>query len=105
MDQERICGQMKIILKEEALAWFKDEMDVEQGDAVRFFARYGGSSPLHEGFSLGVTVVQPDEASVSIEKDGVLYYIESRDEWFFDNHDLIVGFDENLQEPAYEYKK
>lgn len=96
---------MEIRIKEEALNWFKEEMEVEKGDAVRFFARYGGSSPLHEGFSLGVTIVAPDEVAVQVEKDGVLYYIESRDEWFFDGHHLIVRYDEKLDEPAYSYEK
>lgn len=96
---------MQIIISEEALNWFKEEMEVEAGDAVNFFARYGGSSPLHEGFSLGVTKVQPDEPTVQVEKNGVLYYIERKDEWFFDGHDLIVNIDETLQEPSYEYEK
>lgn len=96
---------MKIILSDEALQWFKDEMEVEKGDFVNFFARYGGSSPLHEAFSLGVTKVEPDEPTVQVEKDGVLYFIERKDEWFFDGHDLIVNIDEELQEPSYSYKK
>lgn len=96
---------MKIILSDEALKWFTDEMEVNKGEAVRFFARYGGSSPLHEGFSLGVTKVEPDDASVQIEKDGILYYIESSDEWFFDGHDLIVQVDPNLNELSYSYEK
>ncbi|MDS9471163.1 HesB/YadR/YfhF family protein [Sporosarcina pasteurii] len=96
---------MNIVLSDEALKWFRDEMEVSQGDAIRFFARYGGSSPLHEGFSLGVTKIEPDEASVQVDKEGVLYYIESRDEWFFDGHDLIVEVDPKLQELSYSYKK
>ncbi|AOV07764.1 HesB/YadR/YfhF family protein [Sporosarcina ureilytica] len=96
---------MNIVLSDEALKWFTNEMDVSKGEAIRFFARYGGSSPLHEGFSLGVTKIEPDEASVQIEKEGVLYYIESRDEWFFDGHDLIVDVNPKLQELSYFYKK
>lgn len=38
---------MEIILTDEALTWFKDEMDVEAGDAVRFFARYGEIGRAH----------------------------------------------------------
>lgn len=46
---------MEIRLSEKALTWFKQEMEVEKGDFIRFYARYGGSSPFHEGFSLGMT--------------------------------------------------
>lgn len=80
-------------------------MEVEKGESIRFFARYGGSSPLHEGFSLGVTKENPDEIAIETKKEGVRYYIESRDEWFFDGHDLIVDVDPKLQELSYSYKK
>lgn len=96
---------MKIVISDEALQWFKEDMEVVQGESIRFFARYGGSSPLHEGFSLGVTKENPDDASVEISIDGVRYYIESRDEWFFDGHDLIVEVDPKLQELSYSYEK
>lgn len=96
---------MKIVISDEAMQWFKSDMEVMQGESIRFFARYGGSSPLHEGFSLGVTKEDPDEASVEINVDGVRYYIESRDEWYFDGHNLIVSVDEKLQELSYAYKK
>lgn len=96
---------MKIIISEDAAKWFERDMEVVQGESVRFFARYGGSSPLHEGFSLGVTKEAPDEVAVEIVKDGVRYYIESRDEWFFDEHNLIVEVDQKLQELSYSYEK
>lgn len=96
---------MKIIISDEALKWFKDDMEVKNGESIRFFARYGGSSPLHEGFSLGVTKEDPDEVAIEVKKDEVRYYIESRDEWFFDGHDLIVEVDTTLNELSYSYKK
>lgn len=96
---------MKIVVAKEALTWFKEEMEVVPGDAIRFFARYGGSSPLHEGFSLGVTKEEPDEASIQVKLDEALYYIESRDQWFFVEHDLHVNIDPDLNELVYAYKK
>jgi len=97
--------QLKIIVSDEALTWFEDEMKAVSGDTIGFFARYGGSSKLHDGFSLGVTKIEPDEASVEVNHDGVLYYIESRDEWFFVEHDLHVNVDPKLNELVYTYKK
>ncbi|MFD1926681.1 HesB/YadR/YfhF family protein [Sporosarcina siberiensis] len=96
---------MKIVISEKALSWFKEEMETTPGDAIRFFARYGGSSPLHTGFSLGVTKVQPDDAAFKTDHDGTLYYIENRDEWFFLEHDLHVNIDPKLDELVYSYKK
>ena len=102
---ERLVFPMKIILSNEALLWFKEEMEAESGDAIRFFARYGGSSSLHAGFSLGVTKEQPDEVAVEIVHDNVRYYVESRDKWYFIDHDLHVNVDPKLGELIYSYEK
>lgn len=96
---------MKIIISDAAKLWFQTEMDVETGQAIRFFARYGGSSPLHDSFSLGMTIDQPEEPVLQTTIDGVLYYIEERDQWFLDGHDLYVSVNEKLNELKYEYKK
>lgn len=96
---------MNIRISNEATQWFDEEMDVEAGDSIRFFARYGGSSPLHEGFSLGVIREQPDEVAVETILDDVRYYIETRDLWYFDGHDLQVGVNEDLGELQYDYVK
>ncbi|WOV85722.1 HesB/YadR/YfhF family protein [Sporosarcina jeotgali] len=96
---------MDIRISNEAAQWFIEEMDVEAGDSIRFFARYGGSSPLHEGFSLGVIREQPDEVAVETVLDGVRYYVESRDLWYFDGHDLQVGMNRDLEELQYDYVK
>lgn len=99
------CIHLKIVLSDEAITWFKEEMSVVSGDAIRFYAKYGGSSPLHDGFSLGVTKQQPDEAVVETTHDGVLFYIESQDEWFFTDYDLYVDIDTNLDELQFAYEK
>ena len=96
---------MKIILSDDAVNWFAEEMDVESGDSVKFFARYGGASPLHQGFSLGIMKEEPDEVAVETVQDGVRYYIEKRDEWFFMEHDLHVNVDPKLDELVYTYEK
>lgn len=96
---------MKIILTDAALNWFHTEMEVQQGDYVRFYARYGGSSPFHEGFSLGMNRELPHEIGVETIVDGVHFYIERNDEWFFNEHDLHVGVNEKLDELAYAYKQ
>ncbi|BCB03786.1 HesB/YadR/YfhF family protein [Bacillus sp. KH172YL63] len=96
---------MNIHISEKALFWFKDEMLVEEGGQVRFYVRYGGSSPLHDSFSLGVTKDEPVDIGEQVVVEDRTFFIEERDLWFFDGHDLYVEFDETLQEPSYEYKK
>lgn len=96
---------MNIIVSDEALQWFKEEMEVKQGDYIRFYARYGGSSPFHEGFSLGMNRETPLEIGVENEIDQIHFYIEKADEWFFNEHDLYVTLNKQLEELSYEYKK
>jgi len=96
---------MNITLTDEALQWFKNEMEVETGDTIRFYARYGGSSPFHEGFSLGMTREEPLEMGVHTEADGITYYIEQKDLWFFNDYNLHVDVDAQLYELKYDYVK
>lgn len=96
---------MNIILSKEAMNWFKEEMEAKPGEFIRFFARYGGSSPLHDGFSLGVTKEEPMELAVELVAENIHFYIESRDEWYFDGHDLHVNVDPELKELTYSYLK
>ncbi|AQQ53076.1 hypothetical protein B0X71_08200 [Planococcus lenghuensis] len=96
---------MDIVVSKEALNWFKDEMEAEPGENIRFFARYGGSSKLHAGFSLGVTKDTPDEAAAESTYDNLLFFVEERDKWYFDGHNLHVLFNESTGELEYDYKK
>lgn len=95
---------MKIHISDEAKKWFLDEMDAEPGDMVRFYARYGGSSPLHEGFSMGVMIDQPMEAAVETKVNGITFFIEEKDVWYFSGYDLHVSVDETKNELSYRYE-
>lgn len=43
--------------------------------------------------------------AVLTEIDGISFYVESRDEWFFDGHDLHVDYDEKEDELKFDYVK
>lgn len=96
---------MEIIIQDQAFEWFKNEMDVEPGEAIRFYARYGGSSPFHEAFSLGMNRETPHHIGVKTEVNGVTFYIEQDDLWFFNDHSLVVSVDEKRDELHYDYQK
>lgn len=96
---------VEIIISEDAKQWFKEEMETTAGETVRFFVRYGGNSKLQPGFSLGVTKDQPHEAAVEKTHDGVTFFIENTDLWYFDGHDLHVTVNDELKELAYAYEK
>ncbi|ARD46906.1 HesB/YadR/YfhF family protein [Sporosarcina sp. P33] len=95
---------MNIHISEQAVQWFENEMEAAAGDYVKFFARYGGSSPLHEGFSIGITKETPDEPVAEKVINDVHYYVEERDLWFFDGHDLHVDTDPASEELSFHYR-
>ncbi|MDQ0268613.1 HesB/YadR/YfhF family protein [Cytobacillus purgationiresistens] len=96
---------MNISISDKALKWYKDEMLLDEGDFLRFFARYGGVSQVQDGFSLGISNEAPVDSIVSIDKNGIHFFIEEKDLWFFDGHDLTVEYDEKLSEPKYNFSK
>lgn len=75
-----------------ALDWYKEELDLETGDHVRFFVRYGGCSNVQKGFSLGILKDLPMNIGISTEVEGITFFIEESDLWYFDNHDLSVTY-------------
>jgi len=94
---------MKITLTDKVSNWFEEELDVAAGDSIRFFVRYGGIGGRIPGFSLGITIETPDNIHASTSKNGVTYYIEEADEWYFEGEDLNVQFNEQLKEPQFSY--
>ncbi|ENH96862.1 HesB/YadR/YfhF family protein [Gracilibacillus halophilus YIM-C55.5] len=97
---------MDIQISDEALQWFKNEVDLEEGSTVKFQAKYGGYSPIHEGFSLAFQINEPQEDVIaSTEKEGITFFIDTTDAWYFEGYRLHVKYDEELDEVAYEYEK
>ncbi|ALC91274.1 HesB/YadR/YfhF family protein [Bacillus sp. FJAT-18017] len=96
---------MKINISKEALQWFKEEVGVEAGSNVKFFAKIYGSSPVQENFALGFSVEEPLDAAVSTEVDGIQFYVDETDLWFFNGHDLYVEYNESYDEVEFKYIK
>lgn len=94
---------MDVKIDANALNWYKDELDLQNGDYVRFFVRYGGCSAVQQGFSLGVAKDRPQHIGVSTEVEGITFFIEEQDVWYFDDHDLVVGYSTSLEEPEFQY--
>lgn len=82
----------------------RTSLDLKEGDQVRFFVRYGGCSNVQKGFSLGVSKDEPQQIGVSAEKDGITFFVEESDVWYFDGHDLLVTYNESAEEPVFEYQ-
>lgn len=95
---------LKITITDEAVRWYKEELELSDPTYIRFHVRYGGIGGNIPGFSLGISLEEPSQIHTSIEKDFVTFYIEESDAWYFDNKDLIISFDKQINEPQFTYK-
>ncbi|CAM4333846.1 MULTISPECIES: HesB/YadR/YfhF family protein [Paenibacillus] len=93
-----------IHVSSEAAAWFKKELGLQEGQAVRFFARYSAGGKLHPGFSLGIDVDQPVSPGIKSEVEGITFYMEDQDLWYLDGYHLNVTYDPQLGDIEYEYE-
>ena len=96
---------MKIEITDSAKEWFENEVGLEKGNGVRFMGKVYGKTEVHEGFSIGMEVTQPDDVLVETTVNGVKYFIDKNDEWFFNGYDLQVSFDKKRDEPIYHFNK
>ncbi|KMK76560.1 HesB/YadR/YfhF family protein [Alkalihalobacillus pseudalcaliphilus] len=97
---------MEIQVSKPALQWFKKEFDLKgEGEYVRFFARYGGCGAVQSSFSLGVNLDKPVTIGAKEEVEGIIFFIEDKDIWYFDGHDLRVKYSRKHEEIQYEYEK
>ncbi|SDO57485.1 HesB/YadR/YfhF family protein [Alkalicoccus daliensis] len=95
---------MKLEVTDQALSWFKEEVGVDEGDQIKFFAQYGGDSPVQSGFSIGFSLHEtPIKSGVTTEKDGITFFVEEADLWYFDGYDLTIEYDEEKQELTFSY--
>ncbi|MDR0921374.1 MAG: iron-sulfur cluster biosynthesis protein [Lactobacillales bacterium] len=96
---------MKLQISERAYEWFEKELDLKPGSFVRFYGKVYGSTNVHEGFSVGMTVEVPQNIMASVERHGITYYVDQADDWFMANYDLYVDYDKTLEEPSYTFKE
>ncbi|MFD1737046.1 HesB/YadR/YfhF family protein [Bacillus salitolerans] len=96
---------MKLLIDEQAANWYRDELNLDKGDSIRFFVRYGGCGTVQSGFSLGVSKDLPDEIGMSAYSKDVHFFVEQKDLWYFDGHSLHVLFNETYKEPEFNYIK
>ncbi|MFC0471826.1 HesB/YadR/YfhF family protein [Halalkalibacter kiskunsagensis] len=97
---------MNIQITKPALQWFKDELDIKgEGEFIRFFARYGGCGSIQSGFSLGISQEKPSIIGTKEEIDGIIFFIEEDDLWYFKGHDLKVKYSRKHDEIEFVYEE
>lgn len=84
---------MKLSITQPAVNWFIHELDLSEGDCVRFFARYGGHGGVHKGFSLGISNHDtPNDPAMKVMEQGITFFVEKSDAWYFDGMDFHIKY-------------
>lgn len=94
---------MNIQISKEAAKWYRKELDINEDAEMRFYVRYGGFDGNIPGFSLGVGQRVPEEIHTSATKEGVTFFIEQNDAWYFEGKDLKINLNHKLDEPDLKY--
>lgn len=89
---------MNLIVEQNAARWYKEQMDLSEGDSLRIFVRLGGCGSVHPGLSLGITKDEPRNAGLSQQVEGILFYMEEDNVWYVENKELRISFDEKYEE-------
>lgn len=98
---------MKITLSNQAIKWFETKFPLNEGEAVRFFGKTYGNTEVHEGFSVGLELDDPeksDDILAAIEVNNRTYFINREDDWFFSGYNLTIGLDDQFNEPSYHFE-
>ena len=95
---------MSFTLTEKAARWLKRELQLDHGDYVRFYVRYGGMNGPGNGFSLGVNVTKPVQVGEKTVVDDTTFFVEQDDVWFLQEYDLIIQYNDKADDIEFVYK-
>jgi uncharacterized protein YneR len=84
---------MIISIDEKAYSWFAKEFEFEKPFSIRMFPQYAGFGEKHKGYSLGFSIETPTNAKFTKEINGVNFYYEENDAWFFDDTETCLSID------------
>lgn len=75
----------------EAAKWYKEEMDLQDGEYVQFYVKlYGGIPTVHPNYSLGVALGKEGTIAIQDKVEGITFYFNDKDAWFLEEYDLAI---------------
>lgn len=95
---------MNFEVSNEAAEWYKNEMDLNQGDYVQYHVQlYGGIPTAHPNYSLGVSTGKDGNVTVKDVVLGITFYFNDNDSWFLEEFDMKVVI--KNEEPEFIFHK
>ncbi|MDQ0232082.1 HesB/YadR/YfhF family protein [Metabacillus malikii] len=94
---------MKLTVSKEAANWFKTEMDLQDGEFVRFVVKlYGGIPTVHRDYYLGLSIGKEESIAISTVVEGITFYFSQQDAWFLEDYRLKVDLKDDDVEYIFE---
>jgi len=94
---------MGLTITNDVATWYKRELDIgSEPSYIRFFPRYGHGGHI-PGFSMGINHDKPKKTYASTVVEGITFFIESDDAWYFEDVSLQVTLNEDRDEPEFNY--
>lgn len=94
----------KISMTPKASEWFRNEMHLQPGNGIKLFGKGYGETNAHQGFSQGIgRCDQPISPVVDQVIDGIHYYIQEFDYWFFKGLDVDIDYDPEIDGPLMHF--
>ncbi|PDY44391.1 HesB/YadR/YfhF family protein [Bacillus pseudomycoides] len=66
---------------------------------------YGDNSTIQPSYSLGVAFEVSEDIAASVEQDGIQFFVDSDDIWYFRDYDLVVSYHKEMDEIEFNYVK
>ena len=95
---------MNLEVTDKAVKWYENEYEITEKTPMRLFVRYGGIGGLIPGFSLGLSIENPNDIHAEKTINNITFYIEEQDAWYFEDKDLLIEFNHDLHEPKFIYE-
>ncbi|MEH7072473.1 HesB/YadR/YfhF family protein [Neobacillus drentensis] len=95
---------MFVSIDKSAVAWFTKEFEFNKPFSIRMFPQYDGFGKMHKGYSLGFSIETPANIGYTHEVDGINFFVEANDVWFFEDTETNLTVDVCLEEIMVTYK-
>lgn len=96
---------MFISIDERAATWFSREFEFNKPFSIRMFPQYAGFGVKNKGFSLAFSAETPTNVGYSNEVNGVTFFVEVNDVWFFEDTETSLTVDNHLDEIVVTYNE
>lgn len=95
---------MLISIDERAAAWFNKEFEINKPFTIRLYPQYAGFGEKHKGYSLAFSAELPANAGYTTDINGITFYVEGNDVWFFENTETYLSVNDLSEEIIVTYK-